>query len=166
MGKRSETIVNPFGALQRLLAEQQGKEIHVGPWLEIDQERIDRFAEVTGDLQWIHVDPVRARRESPYGSTISHGYLTLALLPYLTESNLPEFFHRNYPGMRYRVNYGLDRVRFPTPVRVGSKIRAHTVLSGFTLINQSMQIAYTITVEIEGEKKIACVAEFLARVYP
>ena len=97
------------------LQSQINQEIHVGPWLTMDQERINKFAEVTGDLQWIHIDPERAEKESPYGGTIAHGYLTLSLLPYLTESNHPDFFQKNYPGMKYRVNYGLNKVRFPAP---------------------------------------------------
>lgn len=75
-----------------------GREVHVGPWLVIDQERIDKFAEVTGDLQWIHIDPERAKKESPYGTTIAHGYLTLSLLPFLTESNHPDFFRTTIRG--------------------------------------------------------------------
>ncbi|RLB72511.1 MAG: MaoC family dehydratase, partial [Deltaproteobacteria bacterium] len=110
------------------LKPQIGQEIHVGPWLQIDQQRIDQFAAVTGDQQWIHIDPERAKRESPYGTTVAHGYLTLSLLPYLTESNHPDFFQKNYPGMKYRVNYGLNRVRFPAPVKVGAKIRARTTI--------------------------------------
>jgi acyl dehydratase len=143
-----------------------GREVHVGPWLVIDQERIDKFAEVTGDLQWIHIDPERAKKESPYGSTIAHGYLTLSLLPYLTESNHPDFFQNNYPGMKYRVNYGLNKVRFPAPVKSGAKIRARTKIQEVEQIKNSVQITYLISVEIEGEEKPACVAEFLARLYP
>ncbi len=153
-------------ALITHLEPQLGREIHVGPWLEITQERIDRFAEVTGDLQWIHIDPQRAARESPYGGTIAHGYLTLSLLPYLTESNHPDFFQKNYPGMRMRVNYGTNKVRFPAPVLAGSRIRARTVLLTFEKIAAAVQIVYVITVEIEGGAKPACVAEFVARVYP
>lgn len=152
--------------LLTFLQPQLGQEIHVGPWLTITQERIDRFAEVTGDVQWIHIDPERAAKESPYGSTIAHGYLTLALLPYLTESNHPDFFQKNYPGMRMRVNYGTNKVRFPAPVRVNSRIRARTVLSAAEKIGEAVQITYLITVEIEGGEKPACVTEFLARVYP
>ena len=148
------------------LEEKLGTEIHVGPWLAIDQERINRFAEVTGDLQWIHIDPERAGRESPYGATIAHGYLTLSLLPFLTESNHPDFFQKNYPGMRMRLNYGLNRVRFPSPVRAGSRIRARTVLKELEPAAEGVQFTYLITVEIEGSDKPACVAEFLARVYP
>jgi acyl dehydratase len=147
------------------LAPQLQQEIHVGPWLAIDQDRIDRFAAVTGDLQWIHTDPDRARRESPFGAPIAHGYLTLSLLPFLTESNHPDFFQKNYPGMRMRVNYGLDRVRFPAPVLVGSRIRARTLLREAVKAGEAVQITYLITVEIEGGNKPACVAEFIARVY-
>ncbi len=153
-------------ALLKFLQPQLGKEIHVGPWLTITQDRIDRFAEVTGDVQWIHVDPERAAKESPYGTTIAHGYLTLSLLPYLTESNHPDFFQKNYPGMRMRVNYGADKVRFPAPVKVNSRIRAHTVLEAAEKVGDAVQIHYRINVEIEGETKPACVTEFLARVYP
>ena len=143
-----------------------GTEIHCGPWLEIDQQRIDAFAAATGDLQWIHTDPERAAKESPYGTTIAHGYLTLSLLPFLTESNAPGFFERTYPGMRLRLNYGLNRVRFPAPVPAGSRIRAHTTLSGVEQIGGGVQFTYLISVEIGGNEKPACVAEFLARVYP
>ncbi len=153
-------------SLMEFLQPQLGCEIHVGPWLTITQERIDRFAEVTGDLQWIHTDPVRAAKESPYGTTIAHGYLTLSLLPYLTESNHPDFFQKNYPGMKMRVNYGANKIRFPAPVRVDSRIRARTVLDRTEKVGDAVQIFYQITVEIEGGAKPACVVEFLARVYP
>ncbi|ALC16595.1 acyl dehydratase [Desulfuromonas soudanensis] len=153
-------------ALLAHLKPQLGREIHVGPWLKIAQERIDLFAEVTGDRQWIHTDPLRAAKESPYGGTIAHGFLTLSLLPTLTESNHPDFFQKNYPGMRMRVNYGTNRVRFPAPVLSGSQIRARTVLLAAEAVGDAVQIIYAITVEIEGGSKPACVAEFVARVYP
>ncbi len=156
----------PADTLIDHLKPQLGQELHVGPWLTIDQERIDKFADVTGDLQWIHIDPERARKESPYGATVAHGYLTLSLLPYLTESNHPDFFQKNYPGMRMRVNYGTNRVRFPSPVLAGSKIRARTVLQSTERVGEAVQIVYLITVDIENGKKPACVAEFVARVYP
>jgi acyl dehydratase len=149
-----------------LYAPEIGSETHCGPWFEIDQTRIDAFAAATGDLQWIHTDPERAGQESPYGTTIAHGYLTLSLLPMMTESNAPGFFERNYPGMRLRVNYGLDRVRFPAPVPAGSLIRAHTVVKQVEKIGEAVQFTYQYTVEIQGNEKPACVAEFLARVYP
>jgi len=142
---------------------QLGQEIHVGPWLTITQERIDRFAEVTGDLQWIHINPERAAKDSPYGTTIAHGFLTLSLLPLLTESNHPDFFATNYPGMKYRVNYGTNKVRFPAPVLVGSRIRAHTVLVSAEQVGEMVQVIYQMTVAIEGQGKPACVAEFVAR---
>lgn len=149
-----------------LLAPKLGSETHVGPWLVIDQARIDAFAAATGDVQWIHTDPERARRDSPYGATVAHGFLTLSLLPFLTEANAPGQFERNYPGMRLRVNYGLNRVRFPAPVKVGSRIRARTVLAAVEPLGDAVQISYGITVEIEGEAKPACVAEQLFRLYP
>lgn len=144
----------------------QGQEIHVGPWLEIDQQRIDAFARVTGDEQWIHVDSQRAEKESPYGTTIAHGFLTLSLLPYLTQSNHPDFFADNYPGMRLRVNYGLNKLRYPAPVLCGSKVRARTTVQSAEEVRDGVQIVYLLTIEIEGEKKPACVAEQVMRVYP
>lgn len=147
-------------------APRLGTETHVGPWLEIDQERIDRFAEVTGDVQWIHTDPARAATESPFGATVAHGFLTLSLLPYLTQSNHPDFFAENYPGMRLRVNYGLNRVRFPAPVLVGSRLRARTVPLSADKVGEAVEIVCRITVEIEGKEKPACVAESVVRVYP
>jgi len=159
-------MIEPATRLVEVLTPRLNTEIHCGPWLTLTQERIDAFARVTGDEQWIHTDPERARRESPFGSTIAHGYLTLSLLPLLTESNHPDFFTNNYPGMRYRVNYGLNRVRFPHPVKSGSAIRARTLLEAVEIIGEGVQITYKITIDIEGVNKPACVAEFLARVYP
>ena len=143
-----------------------GREIHVGPWLTIDQQRIDDFARVTGDLQWIHTDPERAARESPYGCTIAHGFLTLSLLPYLTQSNHPDFFAENYPGMRLRVNYGLNKLRYPAPVLCNARIRARTAVHGVEEIGKGVQIVYLLTIEIDGGEKPACVAEQVVRVYP
>jgi acyl dehydratase len=143
-----------------------GKEIHVGGWLTIDQARIDAFAAATGDMQWIHTDPEKARSESPYKATIAHGFLTLSLLPFLTESNSPGMFESNYPGMKFRVNYGLERVRFPAPVRTGASVRARTRVTGVEEVPGGVQISYGITIEIEGEAKPACVAEQLFRLYP
>ncbi|BCS52275.1 MaoC family dehydratase [Geobacter sp. SVR] len=158
--------MSPTDHLIALYRPLIGSEIHCGPWLQIDQQRIDRFAEATGDHQWIHTDPQRARLESPYATTIAHGYLTLSLLPFLTESNAPGFFERTYPGMRLRINYGLDRLRFPAPVRAGARIRARTLLRQIERAGEGVQFGYLLTVEIEGEDKPACVAESLVRVYP
>jgi acyl dehydratase len=157
---------NPIVDFLKFLEPQIGQEIHIGPWLQIDQQRINKFAEVTGDQQWIHIDPERAKKESPYGTTVAHGYLTLSLLPLLTESNHPDFFQKNYPGMKYRVNYGLNRVRFPAPVKVGAKIRARTTIQSAEEVKNGVQVCYLITIDIDGEEKPACSAEFLARLYP
>lgn len=143
-----------------------GNEISVGEWLTIGQERIDAFAEATGDLQWIHIDPVRAAAESPYKSTVAHGFLTLSLLPLLTQANAPGRFEENYPGMRLRVNYGLNKVRFPAPVKPGDRLRARTVVLGAEPAGKGVEITCQLTVEIEGQDKPACVAEQLVRVYP
>lgn len=158
-----------MSVLNELLHHYQdltGQEIHVGTWLTIDQQRIDAFAKVTGDEQWIHTDPQRAAKDSPYGCTIAHGYLTLSLLPYLTQSNHPVLFAKNYSGMALRVNYGLNKLRFPAPVLCGARLRAHTTVVSAVLVENSVQIVYLMTVEIEGEDKPACVAEQIVRVYP
>ena len=152
--------------LAALYRERIGTEVHVGDWLTIEQERIDAFAAATGDRQWIHTDPRRAALESPYGATVAHGFLTLSLLPLLTESNAPGMFERNYPGMRLRVKYGLEKVRFPAAVISGARIRARTMVTGVEEVSGGVQIACRITVEIEGGSKPACVAEQLFRLYP
>ena len=143
-----------------------GREIAVGDWLVIDQSRIDAFAAATGDTQWIHIDPERARQESPYGTTVAHGFLTLALLPFLTGSNSPDYLRRHFPGMRLRVNYGLNRLRFPAPVKCGDCIRARTVLREAVVIDKGLEVTYLFTVDIEGRDKPALVAEQVVRVYP
>jgi acyl dehydratase len=159
----------PNNAIENLLSFMQpqiGQELHVGDWLEIDQQRINQFAEVTGDQQWIHVEPERAASDSPYGATVAHGFLTLSLLPYLTQSNHPDYFKLNYPGMKYRVNMGVNKVRFPAPVIVGSKIRARTHLQSVEVAGSAVQVVYKFTVEIDGIEKPACVAESVVRVFP
>ena len=155
----AQKLINQYQALV-------GQEIHMGPWLEIDQQRIDAFARATGDEQWIHVDPERATRESPYGTTIAHGFLTLSLLPYLTQSNHPDFFAKNYPGMRLRVNYGLNKLRYPAPVLCGDNIRARTAVLSVEDVRDGVQIVYLLTIDIAGKEKPACVAEQIVRVYP
>jgi acyl dehydratase len=154
---------------EHLLAELRvnvGKEIAVGDWLEIDQERIDAFAAATGDTQWIHVDPERARRDSPYGSTIAHGFLTLSLLPFLTGGNSPDYLRCHFPGMRLRVNYGLNKLRFPAPVKCNDRIRARTALMAASLLDNGLEVIYLFTVDIESGNKPALVAEQVLRVYP
>jgi acyl dehydratase len=145
------------------LKSKLGTEIHVGDWLTVTQERIDQFADATGDHQWIHVDPERAAAESPYQTTIAHGYLTLSLLPYLTEAINPD--KPRYPDVRMGVNYGLNRVRFPHPVRVGTRIRTRTTLLEFEEVRGGIQIVNQVAVEIEGESKPGCVAETVSRYY-
>lgn len=153
-------------ALLTRLQPQFGTEIAVGDWLTIDQARIDAFAAATGDRQWIHVDPERARRESPYGTTVAHGFLTLALLPYLTGSNSPDYLQQHFPGMRLRVNYGLNRLRLPMPVKCDDRVRARTLLQEATLLDTGLEVIYRFTVEIEGAAKPALVAEQVFRLTP
>ena len=148
------------------LRQNFGREIAIGDWLVIDQPRIDAFAAATGDTQWIHIDPVRAQQDSPYGTTVAHGFLTLALLPLLTGSNSPDYLRRHFPGMRLRVNYGLNRLRFPAPVKCGARIRARTVLREASLLDKGLEVTYLFTVDIEGHAKPALVAEQVVRVYP
>ena len=143
-----------------------GTEIAVGDWLTVDQPRIDAFAAATGDTQWIHVDPQRAAAESPYGTTVAHGFLTLALLPFLTGSNTPDYLRQHFPGMRLRVNYGLNRLRFPAPVKCGDRIRARTVLKDAALLDRGLEVVYLFTVEVDGADKPALIAEQVVRVYP
>ena len=143
-----------------------GREIAVGDWLTVDQARIDAFAAATGDMQWIHTDPERAHRDSPYGTTVAHGFLTLSLLPLLTGGNTPDYLRRHFPGMRLRVNYGLNRLRFPAPVRCGDRIRARTTLREATLLDKGLEVIYLFTVDIEGSEKPALIAEQVFRIYP
>ncbi len=144
----------------------KGQEIAAGEWLLIDQARINDFAGATGDMQWIHIDPERAAVDSPYKSTVAHGFLTLSMLPLLTQSNAPGQFEKNYPGMRLRVNYGLNRVRFPAPVKPGDRIRARTKVLDASLAGNGVEIIYLLTIDIDGTEKPACIAEQVVRVYP
>lgn len=136
-----------------------GQEVGVSPWFEIKQERIDQFASAIEDPQWIHIDPERARRESPYGGTIAHGFLTLSLLSHLLESTL------DVSQRKMGVNYGLNRVRFTDPVPAGSRVRGRFVLTKFEDIKGGNQLTWSVTVEREGAEKPACVAEWVTRQY-
>ena len=136
-----------------------GQEIGVSVWIRVEQERINEFAAATADQQWIHVDVERAARESPYHGTIAHGYLTLSLLPQLFRSAL------RIDGMRMSVNYGLNRVRFPAPVRAGSSIRAHFKLAQISPIEGGVQLEWQVDIECEGSAKPVCVASTLMRCY-
>jgi acyl dehydratase len=146
-----EKRMRVFGSLEELTAAV-GEEIGPTDWVTVTQKQVDLFAEATGDHQWIHVDPDRART-GPFGSTIAHGYLTLSLLPLLAS--------RAYtvgPGVT-RVNYGVNRVRFPHPVRVGSRVRAVVSFGDVTASPSGTQLVQRFVVEIEGVDRPACVAE-------
>ncbi len=136
-----------------------GSELYCSPWVEVDQQRIDRFAEATGDFQWIHVNPERAAEESAFGGTIAHGFLTLSLLGKHYEDFLPTLV----PFCDVGLNYGLNRVRFMQPVRSGSRVRSRFVLSEVTSVSGGVQMVFNATVELEGQSKPACVAESIVR---
>ena len=136
-----------------------GQEVAASEWLVIAQPRIDQFAEATEDRQWIHLDAERARRESPYGATIAHGFLTLSLITHLLETTI------TIGGLRMGVNYGFNRVRFPAPVRGGTRIRGHFTVGAFEEIAGGFQITWNVVIEVEESSKPACVAEWLVRVY-
>ncbi|HXR69535.1 MaoC family dehydratase [Actinocrinis sp.] len=140
------------------LAESVGAEIGASDWLVIGQDRIDQFAEATGDHQWIHVDEVRAK-DGPFGSTIAHGFLTLSLLPAL----LAEVYR--VEGVRMGINYGLNRVRFINPVRVGSSVRAVMTVAEVDQQADYVQVTAKAVVEIQGVEKPAAVAETVSRFY-
>jgi acyl dehydratase len=145
------------------LKNSVGKETYVGEWVTVNQDRINRFADATDDHQWIHVDPVRAKRESPFKDAIAHGFLTLSLIPYLTCSVSQEA--PRYPGVKLAVNYGLNRVRFISPVMVNSRIRARSTLKEVQDVGGALQLVNEVTVEVEGQPKPACVAETVSRLY-
>ena len=137
-----------------------GKEIGVSDWLTITQERITQFAEATEDRQWIHLDRERAEKESPYGTTIAHGFLTLSLISRFMKDVIQV---RGGTGMT--VNYGLNRVRFPSPVRAGSRIRARVILLNVKEVPGAYESTFSVTVESEGSEKPCCVAESIMRYY-
>jgi len=129
-----------------------GEELGTSDWVEITQSRVDQFAEATGDFQWIHVDVARAK-EGPFGGTVAHGYLTLSLLPWLGS----QVFALETPGAK--LNYGLNKVRFPNPVLVGARVRVTVTLAEVTDLPQGKQLTFKQVIEIEGQEKPACVAE-------
>ena len=142
------------------LKQYLGKEIGVSEWLTITQERIAQFAEATEDRQWIHLDRERAERESPYRTTIAHGFLTLSLI-----SRFMKDVIQVRGGIGMAVNYGLNRVRFPSPVRAGSKIRARITLLNVKEVPGAYETTFSVTVESEGGEKPCCVAESIVRYY-
>ena len=142
------------------LRERVGQEIGVSDWIMIDQQRIAAFADTTNDHQWIHLDEARAKAETPFGGTIAHGFLTLSLLSPLMRSAL------TVGGLRMTINYGLNRVRFVSPVPAGSRVRARVMLGALSDLDDAVQATWNVTVEIEGQDRPVLVAEWLARYYP
>lgn len=142
------------------LKQLVGQEIAVSEWVAIPQERIELFADATGDHQWIHVDEQRCRTESPFKTTVAHGFLTLSLLPMLMGSLCTP------PTGGLTINYGLNKVRFPAPVPVGSKLRGRMKLLAMDELADCIQATWQVTVEREGGEKPACVAESIYRHYP
>ncbi len=138
-----------------------GRELAVTEWFTVTQDRIEQFAETTEDRQWIHVDRERAQRESPYGATVAHGFLTLSLLSRFMKQAIQI---RN--GVRMGVNYGLNRVRFPSPVRAGSKIRARITLQSVKDVPKALEAVFSVAVEGQDTDKPCCVAEWVVRYYP
>jgi acyl dehydratase len=147
--------MNRYQKLSELQA-LTGSVLGTSDWLDIDQARIDQFAAVTGDDQWIHVDPARAAA-GPFGATVAHGHLTLSLLPVMARTAF------KVDDVRMTVNYGLNRVRFPAPVPVGSRLRGHFKLMSFETIAGGAQVVVEVTTEREGHAKPVCVAESVAR---
>lgn len=139
-----------------------GQEVAVSPWFDITQERIDRFADATGDHQWIHTDVERARRESPFGGTIAHGFLTLTLVPAMLEAAV------TLADMKMGVNYGMNKVRLPAPVPAGSRVRGRLTILRIDDIDDGKggaQVEWGVVIEREGGDKPVCVAEVLMRRY-
>lgn len=144
----------------RALKEFEGRELPSTDWFVLSQDRIQKFAEATEDRQWIHLDAERAARESPYGGTIAHGFLTLSLLSYLAAQAL-----RVRKGVGMRINYGLNRVRFPSAVRAGCAVRARVTLLSVKESPEFVDVVFSMTVESQGSAKPCCVAEWLVRYY-
>jgi acyl dehydratase len=137
-----------------------GTEVAVSQWLEVEQSRINQFADATGDHQWIHVAPERAAAESPYGATIAHGFLTLSLLSALLKDALVI-----RGGIKMGINYGLNRVRFISAVKSGARVRGRFTLAALEEVPGGLQATWSVTVESDGGERPACVAEWLVRYY-
>jgi acyl dehydratase len=151
----AQTTVDGVEGVQGLVGQHLG----YSDWVTITQEQVNRFADATGDHQWIHVDPERAAKESPFGGPIAHGYLTLSLLPML----MPQILEAR--GFRMSVNYGTEKVRFPAPVPVGSRVRAGATLDSATPLDGGVQVVVTVTIEVEGADKPSLVATTVSRRY-
>ena len=148
---------NPQAELVRQqLVKTLGEVIYVGDWAEVDQERINGFADVTEDNQWIHVDEERAKNESAFKSTIAHGFLTLSMLPKLT--GVVDSEEGPYPGCKMVVNLGLNQVRFPSPLKAGTRIRATKKVTSIEIVKRGLIVEEDVVVEIENSKRPACIA--------
>jgi acyl dehydratase len=162
---RNKQIKSLGGESMRAIASMEelksltGTEVAVSEWFTISQERIKLFAEATGDHQWIHLDAERCRKESPFGTTIAHGFLTLSLLPMIMQATVA------MPKAKMGVNYGLNKVRFPAPVPSGSRVRGRMALKEVEDIEGGSQIAWIVTIEREGGDKPVCIAEAIVRFY-
>jgi acyl dehydratase len=154
-------LVNHSAARHTLqnITEKLNEVTFVGQWLKIEQDRIDRFADVTDDAQWIHTDPERSANESPFKTTIAHGFLTLSLIPKLTGAVNAET--PPYPGAKMVINMGMNKVRYPYPVKVGSNIRATKKVIDVTPVRRGLEVTEEITIEIEGCRRPACIAQTL-----
>lgn len=159
LNKAMTTLNRPTTLHFNELPQRIGETIATSDWMEVTQDRIDRFAEATGDRQWIHVDAERCARESPFKTTIAHGFLTLSLVAYFKGQTIA------YDGVKMGINYGTNRVRFMSPVKVNSKLRATFKLLECEPIQGGMQTVFEVTIEIEGHAKPACVAELVTRAY-
>ena len=142
----------------QLLRSRLGEELAVSEWIDVTQARIDQFAAATGDAQWIHVDPERAAVESPFQTTIAHGFLTLSLVSVMARSAM------SAPA-RMAINYGVNRVRFITPVPVGSRLRGRFAAAAVEEAKEALQVTWSVTVEREGATRPCCVAEWVVRYY-
>jgi acyl dehydratase len=151
----AQTTVEGIEGVQGLVGQHLGH----SDWVEITQEQVNQFADATGDHQWIHVDPERAKKESPFGGPIAHGYLTLSLIVPLVSQTY------TITDAKMGVNYGLNKVRFPAPVPVGSKVRARVVLKDVEEVAGGLQNTVAVTVEREGGDKPVCIAEWVTRAY-
>ncbi len=149
-------VFNDFSELKSAV----GTEVGISDWIEITQDRINQFAEATGDEQWIHVDTERAARESPGGTTIAHGLLSLSLIPMFIRSII------GVKGLKNTLNYGANRIRYLTPVPAGSRLRARvTVMEAEDVPPDALRVTYKVTIELEGGKRPACVAEVIGQHY-
>jgi acyl dehydratase len=158
----TDTIIPPAAeGTYSTLKNKLGKETFLGEWYLIDQNCINQFAKATGDNQWIHTDSERAKVYSPFRSTIAHGFLTLALIPELTETMDPE--KTPYPEAKMVMMYGLNKVRYLYPIKSGSRVRARIHLLGLTPIKRSIEVVNKVSIEVENRSRPACIAETVLR---